>query len=81
MRVTRALSHAFQNHDHRREDTVIVIGVINIGAVIGLAAVIVIIATMIATIVIVYIIVDGTMIPRPPKSPVRTGVPAGKCPA
>eukprot|EP00959_Pyramimonas_sp_CCMP1952_P045659 953887-Pyramimonas_sp.AAC.1 len=57
---------------HHGENTIITIGVINIGTAIGLAVVIVIIVTTIANIRTVSTAVDVDMIPRPPKSPTRT---------
>eukprot|EP00959_Pyramimonas_sp_CCMP1952_P462454 9483289-Pyramimonas_sp.AAC.1 len=48
------------------------VSVVNIGTVIGLIA---------ATLIIGSTVVGVPMIPRPPKPPTRTEVPAGKCPA
>eukprot|EP00959_Pyramimonas_sp_CCMP1952_P443667 9287858-Pyramimonas_sp.AAC.1 len=62
------MSNSFQNLHHRREDAVIVVGVINIGAVTGRAVVAVNIVTSIATIIIVSTVVDVAMIPRSRRS-------------
>eukprot|EP00959_Pyramimonas_sp_CCMP1952_P389094 8152481-Pyramimonas_sp.AAC.1 len=75
------MSNSFQHLHHRREDAVIVVGVISIRAVSGRAFVGVNVITNIATIIIVSTGVDVVMIPRPPKSPTRTEVPGGKRPA
>eukprot|EP00959_Pyramimonas_sp_CCMP1952_P033865 710608-Pyramimonas_sp.AAC.1 len=47
---------------------------VNIGAVICIAVVIVIIFTSIATTIIVSAVVDVAMVPRPPESPIRSEV-------
>eukprot|EP00959_Pyramimonas_sp_CCMP1952_P047506 991476-Pyramimonas_sp.AAC.1 len=54
---------------------------ISIGARTGVTVVGANIATSIATIIIVSTVVDGAMIPRPPKSPIRSDMPAGIRPA
>eukprot|EP00959_Pyramimonas_sp_CCMP1952_P270716 5659374-Pyramimonas_sp.AAC.1 len=54
-----------------------VVSMISIGAVTGCPVVAVNIASSIAIIIIVPTVVDVAMVPRPPKSPTRIGVPAG----
>eukprot|EP00959_Pyramimonas_sp_CCMP1952_P370297 7755129-Pyramimonas_sp.AAC.1 len=74
------MSNSFQNLHHRRDDAVIVVGVISIGAVTGCPVVAVSLVTSIATIIFASAVVDVAMIPLPPKSPTRTEVlPAGMC--
>eukprot|EP00959_Pyramimonas_sp_CCMP1952_P224065 4684967-Pyramimonas_sp.AAC.1 len=75
------MSKSFHNLHHRREDAVIVFGTISIDARTGRAFVVVSIVTSIVTIIIVSTVVDVAMIPRPPKAPTRSEVPAGMCPA
>eukprot|EP00959_Pyramimonas_sp_CCMP1952_P376442 7885095-Pyramimonas_sp.AAC.1 len=79
-RVCRAgMSNSLQNLHHRRDNAVTVVGVISIGAVTGCLVVAVSIVANIATIIIVSTVVDVAMIPRPPKTPTRTEMPAGVC--
>eukprot|EP00959_Pyramimonas_sp_CCMP1952_P380615 7974424-Pyramimonas_sp.AAC.1 len=70
------MSNSLHSLHRRREDAVIVVGASSIGAVTGRAVVAVSIVASIATIIIVSTVVDFAMIPRPPKSPIRTEVPA-----
>eukprot|EP00959_Pyramimonas_sp_CCMP1952_P181675 3798301-Pyramimonas_sp.AAC.1 len=70
------MSNSFQNLHRRREGNVIVVGVISIGARAGRAVVVVNIAA-IAAITIASTVIDVAMVPRPSKSPIRAGVPAG----
>eukprot|EP00959_Pyramimonas_sp_CCMP1952_P364353 7629974-Pyramimonas_sp.AAC.1 len=75
------MSNSFKSPHHRREDAVIVVGVISIGAVTGRAAVIAVIVTNISINITASNVADVAMILCPPKSPTRIQVPAGKCPA
>eukprot|EP00959_Pyramimonas_sp_CCMP1952_P159374 3333271-Pyramimonas_sp.AAC.1 len=70
------MSKPVQNTHHRRVDTIIVIGLFSIGAVICFAVVTVIVATSIAATIIVFAVVDVAILPRPPESPTRIEVPA-----
>eukprot|EP00959_Pyramimonas_sp_CCMP1952_P343847 7202353-Pyramimonas_sp.AAC.1 len=71
------MSNSFQNLHRRREGAVIVVGAISIGAVTGRAVAAASIATNLAITITASILADVAMIPRPPKSPTRTEVPAG----
>eukprot|EP00959_Pyramimonas_sp_CCMP1952_P180360 3771785-Pyramimonas_sp.AAC.1 len=73
------MSNYFHNLRHQREDAVIVVGAINIGARNGHAFVGAKIVTNIATIIIASTVVGVAMIPRLPKSPTRrSDAPSGQ---
>eukprot|EP00959_Pyramimonas_sp_CCMP1952_P137218 2871231-Pyramimonas_sp.AAC.1 len=59
-------ANSFPSLRHRRENAVIIAGVISIGAVTGRAIVVVIIVASIVTRIIASTVVDVDMIPRPP---------------
>eukprot|EP00959_Pyramimonas_sp_CCMP1952_P244522 5111394-Pyramimonas_sp.AAC.1 len=74
------MSNTFHNLRRRREDAVIVVGMVSIDAFTGRVLVAANIATNIATIINVLPVVDVATMPRLPKFPTRTEVPAGMCP-
>eukprot|EP00959_Pyramimonas_sp_CCMP1952_P176156 3681065-Pyramimonas_sp.AAC.1 len=81
-RIGRARkSNSSQDLHRERKDAVAVVVAISSGAVIGCAVVTFTMVTSSATIIAASTVVDVANIPRPPKSPPRTEVPAGKCPA